>query len=345
MKLRLGLLIGVVILAGVAGVLSFRHIGQSKPVTKQNANPSQAQPTDLPPPDRLTIAAIKARSYPGSAITVTQNLGEQGGYSAQIVSYQSDGLTINGLLATPDGAAPAGGWPAIIFNHGYIPPTQYSTTQSYKTWVAALAKGGFVVFKPDYRGNAQSQGQPEGGHFSPVYAYDVLNALASVRQYHGVNPDRVGMFGHSLGGHETLRALVVSKHIKASVIAAGVDGSFYDIFYNWPNSPAPRDQPTALVQGLREQLIAKYGEPKSNPEFWNSASALNYVGTVTGPVQVEQGKADTTVPQLFSDHIVQALQQAGKPVDYKIYNGADHNFAPVTNQMLSNAVNFFKDNL
>lgn len=345
MKLRIGITIAAVVALVAASGLVWWHQRPKPTSPRSSQSSSQAKSAAKPELDPMAIDAIQQRSYPGSQVVLAKDLGEQGGYHSQIAAYQSDGFSIDALLAIPDSAMPSGGWPVIIFNHGYIDPSAYSTTSSYATWVAALAKGGFMVIKPDYRGNDRSQGQPEGGHFSPVYAYDVLNLVASVKNISGANPNRIGMFGHSMGGHETLRALVSSNQIKASVIAAGVVGSFNDIFYNWPNSPAPNDQPTALVQGKRQALIAKYGDPKANPDFWNQASAINYVSSVAGPVQVDVGTADAVVPKLFSDHLVQALQAAGKPVEYYTYPGADHNFSPGFNLLMSRSIAFFRAHL
>lgn len=350
MKTRTKIIIAIALAAGavLAARASYVHEHRvAKPTPAVQTNPV-AKPTPMAPAAALNpmaIAAIQARSYPGSAIAVSQDLGEQGGYRSRVVSYQSDGLKINALLAIPDGTPPSGGWPAIVFNHGYIIPSQYSTINSYKTWVAALAKAGFVVVKPDYRGNAQSQGQPEGGHFSPVYAYDVLNAVASIKQFPGVNPSRIGVFGHSMGGHEALRAIVATRDIKATVFAAGVVGSFYDIFYNWPNSPAPGDQPLALVQGKRQALVDKYGDPKANPDFWNSTSAINYVSVVAGPVEVNQDVSDAVVPKTFADHLVAALQAAHKPVEYYTYPGNDHNFTSSFNLLMQRSIDFYRANL
>ncbi len=338
----------VALLMTGASVLVWVERHQPVPVVSSPSappKPAAAPAAPKAPLDPMTIEAMRQRAYTASAITVVRDVGTSGGVHTQVVSYQSDGNTIYALLDTPTGTAPAGGWPVIIFNHGYIAPPAYSTTSSYATWASALAKGGFIVIKPDYRGNGTSQGTPEGGHFSPAYAYDALNLVASAKNIPGANASRLGMFGHSMGGHETLRADVVSKNIKASVIAAGVVGSFNDFFYNWPNSPAPKDQPTAVVQGNRQKLIDKYGTPQTNPDFWNSASSINYVAGVAGPIQVHHGTADAVVPQAFSDHLVSALQAAGKPVEYYTYAGGDHNFSSALNLVMQRSIAFYQAHL
>ena len=80
------------------------------------------------------------------------------------LSYLSDGLRIYGLLTVPIADKPKNGWPVVIFNHGYIPPTQYRTTERYVAYVDRFAGNGYIVFKSDYRGNGLSEGQPEGSY-------------------------------------------------------------------------------------------------------------------------------------------------------------------------------------
>ncbi|HSX41407.1 MAG TPA: alpha/beta fold hydrolase [Candidatus Saccharimonadales bacterium] len=309
------------------------------PKSSQKAAVEKAEPKEL---DRLTIESIRNRTYTPSSLDVEQNLGNQGGYSNQIVSYTSDGLKIYALKSTPAGTAPAGGWPVIIFDHGYIYPPDYRTNDgSYQQFIAAFACAGYIVIKPDYRGHGQSQGVPEGGHFSPVYAYDNLNLIASLKQQPDVNAARIGQFGHSLGGHVALRTIVASKDVKATVLAAGVVGSFNDFFYNWPHSPMPYDRPQ-IVQSLKAQYVAKYGEPKANPNFWNSVTSLNYVNYISGAVQVDHDAGDSTVPALFSQHLVSALQKAGKTVEYNEYPGDDHQFSANRQRILADALTFYR---
>ena len=59
---------------------------------------------------------------------------------------------------------PPSGWPVVVFNHGYIPPDQYRTTERYVAYVAAFAHRGYIVFKPDYRGHGFSEGTARGGY-------------------------------------------------------------------------------------------------------------------------------------------------------------------------------------
>ena len=193
---------------------------------------------------------MREQAYPGSDIVIEQKLQPGANYQRYRASYLSEGLKQYALLTVPNGTPPATGWPAIIFNHGYIPPEQYRTTERYVAYVDGFARNGYVVFRPDYRGHDQSEGNASGGYGSPDYTIDVLNALSSVKQYAAVDPERIGMWGHSMGGHITLRSMVTTQDIKAGVIWAGVVASYPDLMSRWRRPvPAYRaDHGTALAR-------------------------------------------------------------------------------------------------
>ncbi|MDQ5970774.1 MAG: uncharacterized protein QG603_551, partial [Patescibacteria group bacterium] len=93
-------------------------------LTSNQAKPTPDDKTDHP----MAIANLRAGSYPGGDFVIEQKLANGTNYSQAIVSYLSEGLKIYGLLTVPLAPMPEGGWPAIMFVHGYIPPKEYSTT-------------------------------------------------------------------------------------------------------------------------------------------------------------------------------------------------------------------------
>ncbi|MDB5178882.1 MAG: putative peptidase [Patescibacteria group bacterium] len=344
----LAILICLLCLLAISAIAWNTYAGhRASPAVAPRPHIARTTPTPAPTPalDPLAIAAIASRNYPGSRLATEQELGGQAGYHDQIASYQSDGFKIYALVSVPSGAPPAGGWPVIILEHGYTDPAAYHTNSNdYRQFITAFAQAGYAVIKPDFRGHGSSQGTPEGGHFSPVYTYDVMNLIASLKQDPRFNAKRVGQFAHSLGGHTALRTAVVSKDIKATALMAGVVGSFDDIFYHWPTSPMASDRP-AIVQTAKQALIARYGTPQTNPDFWAKASAVNFVSQISGATQVNQDAGDSVVPQIFADHLVDALRKAGKPVDYHLYPGDDHQFIQNRTSLLQNLLAFYKAHL
>ncbi|WP_102126080.1 alpha/beta hydrolase family protein [Deinococcus planocerae] len=292
---------------------------------------------------QMSIPAARKKAYPGSALTVRQTLRAGSNYRRYVVSYLSDGLRINALLTVPNGTPPAGGWPAVVFNHGYIPPDVYRTTERYVAYQDAFARAGFVTLKSDYRGHGSSQGEALGGYYSPGYTTDVMNALTSLKKDPRVNADRIGMWGHSMGSFLTLRAMVIDRSVKAGVIWAGVVGDYDQIMNEW-NSPVPASIPRRVLE-LRKRAVEKYGTPKANPQFWNALSANSYLRDLGGPLQLHIGTADEDVPVAFHTSLVSQLRSIGKPVQSYVYPGDNHDLTRNLYTALARSVAFFKERL
>lgn len=65
----------------------------------------------------------------------------------------------------------------------------------------------------------------------------------------------------------------------------------------------------------------------------------------SGPVQIEQGTADTTVLPPFTNQLVPALAQNGAKVTYKTYDGVDHAGAVLNSKAAADATKFVKARL
>jgi len=290
----------------------------------------------------MAIQAMRQTPYPGSDIVIEDTLEPGANYSRYYASYQSEGLTIYALLTVPNGEPPASGWPAIVFNHGYIPPSQYRTTQRYVAYVDQLARHGYIVFRIDYRGHDRSQGTASGAYGDPGYTVDVLNAVASLQRFPQADPQRIGMWGHSMGGYLTLRAMVISPDIKAGVIWAGVVASYPDLLSRWHRGSGPTPTPRATSgRGWRSGWSELYGTPEENPDFWNAVSANSYLQDISGPIQLHHGTADESVPLEFSEILYQQLQDAGKTAELYTYEGDNHNLSNFFSTAMTRTIEFY----
>ena len=330
-----------VILAGCSSLPPAISAPTPPPALRPPAALAAAAPERLP---ALAIDAMRQRDYPGSDLVIERALAPGSNYRQYVASYLSDGLKIFALLTVPNGAKPASGWPVIVFNHGYIPPTVYRTTERYIAYVDAFARNGYIVFKPDYRGFGSSQGTPVSAYYSPDDTVDVLNAVTTMQRYGSADPNRIGMWGHSMGGNITLRALVIDPRIKVAVIWAGVTATYYDMLYNW-HPPAADRPPPSFAGGARQTYLAKYGTPDQNKAFWDSISPMAYLADITAPIQIHHGTADVEVPLQFSQTLASDLKAAGKPVELYTYAGSDHNISQGFNLAMSRSVAFFDQSL
>lgn len=302
--------------------------------TLQTLPPAEAATASHP----LQIDERRKRDYPGSDIVIESVLEPGVNYSRYYISYLSDGLKIYALMTVPNGPKPPTGWPVVIFNHGYIPPDVYRTTERYIAYVDQIASSGYIVFKSDYRGHDLSEGAPGGAYTQDNYSIDVLNAVASVKRHPDADPNRIGMWGHSMGGYITLRSMVVTGDIKAGVIWAGVVARYPDLFTRWnmgawPTSPAPGSWIYSLEQS--------YGTAATNPAFWNSISANGYLRDLNRPIQLHHGTADHDVPWEFSQMLYDEMIQANQAAELYTYEGDNHNISNHFSLAMGRTVEFF----
>lgn len=339
--------IAALLITGVILITFITFKGQT-PINKRIF---KIQPTQNPYlQNPLSIEYERAKVYAGSDFKIEKTLPDGTNYHQYIASYLSDGLKIYGLLSIPTSEKPTGGYPAIIFNHGYIPPEEYRTTERYVAYFADIANEGYVVFKPDYRGHGDSEGKPEGAYFSPGYTTDVMNALKSIEKMPEVNRNKIGMWGHSLGGFLTLRALVITHDIKAAVIWGGVVGSYQDMFDEWwskRNRPTftPSERERQSNRPSRENFTKQYGQPSDTNEFWKAISATTYLSDITSPIQLHHGLADETVPPALSQILNDKLKKLGKPVELYEYEGNDHNISQSFGLAMQRTIQFFDTHL
>ena len=345
------------------------------------ATPSPSATVTPTPEHPLMIEVMRRRDYPGSPITIETVLEPGDNYDRYVASYISDGNKIYALLTVPRGLRPESGWPVIVFNHGYVPPDEYRTTERYVQYVDYFARSGYIVFRSDYRGHGDSEGQAGGVYSTPNYTIDVLNGLASIRAFAEADPARVGMWGHSMGGHITLRAMVVSGDVRAGVIWGGVVGPYPDLFNNEgaaatavatygapaltataesqaatraPQStafaatraalttPAANGTPALpIFRNWRGGLFETYGSPEENPAFWASISANGYLADLSGPIQLHHAITDETVPAAASVLLYDQLLAAGQLAELYLYDLDSHDIDNNFYTAMRRSVEFF----
>jgi len=298
-------------------------------------------PTATATPYPLEIDAMRAREYPGSDIVIEGVLDPGVNYNRYYVSYLSDGLKIYALMTVPNGEKPSTGWPVIIFNHGFIPPDVYRTTERYVAYVDLIARSGYIVFRSDYRGHDRSEGEAGGAYSRPDYTVDVLNAVVSMKRYPDADPNRIGMWGHSMGGYITLRSMVITEDIKVGVIWAGVVASYPDMLTRWRRGTPSAITPTPSSRSWRFSLVQEYGSPEENPEFWSSISANSYLRNLSGPIQLHHGTADADVPLEFSELLFYQMIEADQYVELYKYEGDNHNISNYFSQAMQRTIEFF----
>ncbi len=225
----------------------------------------------------------------------------------ELVQWQNDGFTIDGLLYMPPdhGSAKV---PLIVDVHGG-PFGAFEDRND--PFVAFLVGHGWAVLRPNPRGSsnygvkfgAANKNDLGGGDYRDIMA-GVDAALAK----YPLDPAKMALMGYSYGGE--MAAFVEGKtdRFKAIVSAAPVidqfseygteRGSWYDRWY--------------------------FGKPWEHLEDAWKQSPLAGAATAKTPFLLIQGESDTTDPLGQSEEMYRALRQEGVPVELVTYPREDH---------------------
>ncbi len=337
----------LLVLLSLVGFFIWRGQSSSTPAPLVSVSNSKegvlSSPTPSPFPfQELTISFLREKKYE-SMLGNLEKYTDNGDYESFLTSYSSEGLKVNGLLTKPKGEEPGGGWPAIVFIHGYLPPTTYQTTEKYVEYVSYLARSGYVVFKIDLRGHGESEGEATGAYFSSDYIIDVLNAHSALKNSDFVNPEKVGLWGHSMAGNVILRTLAVKGDIPAASIWGGAVYTYLDMTelgiqdgsYQPPSNQTER-------QRRRQLLRDTYGDPQDGNPFWKKVVATNYLSDIKGAIQLSHAVDDQVVSIEYSRGLNKILDGTSIPHELNEYPGGGHNLSnPVFIPAMQDTVKFF----
>ena len=273
--------------------------------------PAQAAPVDP------TIPAAITATYDGRDLRIRKDIGGTSAYTRHAITYESGDLTISGIMNKPRGKGP---FPVVVLAHGYIDPKVYVTGQGFRREQDWLARNGYVALHIDYRNHATSDKDPQADLSMRLgYAEDVINAGLAVRESKlpFIDTDRLALLGRSMGGGVAFQALVIKPGVyDAAITYAATSSDTVDNFNRWQRYDS----------ALGKRIIAQYGSPEKEPEFWRSMSARNYFSRVTEPILMFHGTNDESCAISWSRATDDALTRAGPDATLVEYKGAGHEF-------------------
>jgi dipeptidyl aminopeptidase/acylaminoacyl peptidase len=292
--------------------------------------PAQAAPVDP------TIPAAIAATYDGRDLRIRKGLGSNSAYSRHAITYKSGDLTISGIMNKPRGKGP---FPVVVLAHGYIDPKVYVTGQGFRREQDWLARNGYVALHIDYRNHAGSDKDPDADLSMRMgYAEDVINAGLAVRNstLPFIDNNKVALLGRSMGGGVAFQALTIRPGVyDAAITYAATSSNTADNFNKWQRYDS----------ALGKKIIAKYGSPEKEPEFWRSMSARNYFSRITEPILMFHGTNDDSCDISWARATDAALTAAGKDATLVEYKGAGHYFYGPWNDSITRVDKFLAKHL
>ncbi|WP_157180813.1 alpha/beta hydrolase [Actinopolymorpha alba] len=227
-------------------------------------------------------------------------------------------LYLDLLLPTPRPPSPA---PAVIYLHGGGWRAGERSAGLYPWLGPLLAAHGFVVANVTYRLSDRAT--------FPAQLHDVKAAVRWLRANaaaYGVDPDRVGAWGDSAGGH--LAALLGTTANRADLEgdcgSPGWSSAVQAAIMRCAPSdflPMPEDQ--------AEVLDALFGGPRAEtPELRRLASPAGYARAGVPPFLIVHGTNDETVPFAQAETMVRALRAYDGDVTFHVVEGGHHNLLP-----------------
>ena len=201
--------------------------------------------------------------------------------------------------------------PAVIYIHGG------GWAGGERTWTPnrILADGGFFTASISYRFSSEA--------IFPAQIHDVKAAIRWVRanaEEYGVDPARVGIWGHSAGGHLAALAAVTagipelegeggSPEQDSSVQAVVPIAAPLDFLVDW--YAVQQVELSEDIAGLSEALLG--GPPARRQDLARLASPLWHAGPDSPPHLLIHGEADEVVPIAQARAYVSALRHTGQP--------------------------------
>jgi uncharacterized protein len=282
------------------------------------------------------------------------------------VTFQTTDSQLAGTIAIPDGKGP---FPAAIIlagsgpfdrngdvdartvaaaNETGQPALQLSST--YRDIAQALSREGFVTLRYDKRGIGNSTG--DGGDFPEPSLRDLKAAVTFLKANPSVDPKRIALVGHSLGGLWSLREAAGNDSIAAVCVMATPAQPMSEVIIEQIEGllkleGGNKTYIADVVQrqrALYEQLRSGGLEPATYPdpvryqlEFLKAImdiSGADYAKEIKCPALILQGDKDlfTVVPS-ESQLLKQAFADGGnKKVKLVTFPNLDHVFRPTPDQ-------------
>lgn len=221
-----------------------------------------------------------------------------------------DGTRVEGFITKPPGFNAAKKYPAVVWIHGG-PNAQDTGEFDFTTHF--LAASGYVIIQINYRGSTgygKEFQQAIFGKWGNKEIDDLMAGVDAVIAQGYVDPNRIGIGGHSYGAILTNYLITKTNRFKAAITDAGE--SNYLMNY-----------------GVDQYLLdweAEVGKPWENPGAYLELSPYFQLKNVKTPTLVICGQEDWNVPLINSEQLYLSLRRLGVETMLVVYPEQPHIF-------------------
>lgn len=218
----------------------------------------------------------------------------------------SDGNILNGYMIKPTAFDASKKYP-VIMTHYNGPGSQVVLNKWSVDWENYFATHGYIVVCVDGRGTGGRGQAFQSVVYKRLGYYETIDQLAAANHVSSlpyVDSERIGIYGWSYGGYETLMAISHDKspYSAAVAIAPVTDWRFYDTAYT-------------------ERFMMT---PQENEEGYRESSAMNKVNKVNCPLLIMSGTSDDNVHVSNTMEYVSQLISNGKYCDMLLFPNMNH---------------------
>jgi len=283
-----------------------------------------------------TIEGLRKHNFHSGKITIREKVLENEFFTRSLIEYPSDGLVITGVLQVPTIGKPP--YPVIVMNHGFFSRTIYSPGDGTDRAAEFLNRRGYLTVSSNYRSWADAE-TGESLFYSGL-AIDVINLMNALPSLPEADVERIGMWGHSMGGGATLKVLTVDTRVRAAVLYSPVSADFADIIERWGpgclgdvlegEAAYGCNSSDILPLTLPDDLTTAYFDAVTDPDMLEAVSPLHHFDFVSAPVQIvygtEDGKTSAGTPPEWSKKMYEGFIKAGKDAQLFAHTGEEHSF-------------------
>jgi len=232
-------------------------------------------------------------------------------YSVTPVTYESGGIKVNALLYKPTKLVAQA--PSIVHH-----PAHRCAAKQYEWYLGKFAEAGYVGLSIEQRGYGSGpEGQNDRG--GELQQGDIMNGISYVEALPFVDPDRIGVSGHSNGAALALIVAAKDARVRACISLAPKTDWVYTLRYakNW--------KPAFYKRTILE--ISGGISPEEDPAPYVARSPITYANRIRVPVFLSVGTYDWVNPTYHCVWMQEALNKNGNTdTEVSIIEEVDHWF-------------------